>query len=318
MIEVAIADWLHDIAGISPLVQGNLLQSAVAVAALWIVRWLAVRYLLGRIDDPVVRYRTRKILGYFAALIGIIVVGRIWYAGIGPLATYLGLLSAGLAIALRELIANVAGWLFIVWRRPFDVGDRVQVGDTAGDVIDLRIFQFSLLEIGNWVNADQTTGRIIHVPNAMVFTQPLANYNRGITYIWNEIPVLVTFESDWQSAKMMLNEIIHARADNLGHQAALDLRRASSNFLLGDVDLNPRVYTSLEESGVLLTLRYLCNPRQRRSTAEHIWEDILRAFASREDIDFAYPTTRLYDNRTEGKPEARAAASLDHHENGHS
>ena len=78
---------------------------------------------------------------------------------------------------------------FIIWRHPFRVGDRIQVGDQAGDVIDLRIFQFSLMEIGNWVAADQSTGRIIHVPNGIVFTHPLANYSLGFDYIWNEIPI---------------------------------------------------------------------------------------------------------------------------------
>src|SRR5207247_865051 len=93
---------------------------------------------------------------------------------------------------------------FILWRRPFEVGDRVQIGPHAGDVIDLGLFQFTLNEIGAWVNADQSTGRIIHVPNGKVFTDPVANYNKGFRYIWNEVPVVVTFESDWRKAKQIL------------------------------------------------------------------------------------------------------------------
>ena len=74
-------------------------------------------------------------------------------------------------------------------------------------LIDLRIFQFTLMEIGNWVDADQSTGRIVHVPNGSVFVTPLANYAKGFQYIWNEIPVLVTFESDWRRAKEILEGI---------------------------------------------------------------------------------------------------------------
>jgi small-conductance mechanosensitive channel len=97
-------------------------------------------------------------------------------------------------------LANLAGWVFIVWRHPFRVGDRVQIGEHAGDVVDLRIFQFSLMEIRNWVEADQSTGKIIHIPNGIIFTSPLANYTHGFNYLWNEIPITITFESDWEKA----------------------------------------------------------------------------------------------------------------------
>ena len=68
-------------------------------------------------------------------------------------------------------------------------------------MIDQRAFQFTLLEIGNWVDADQTTGRVVHVPNGKIFTEPLVNYNQGLEYIWNEVSVTVTFESNWRKAK---------------------------------------------------------------------------------------------------------------------
>ncbi|MBZ0199912.1 MAG: mechanosensitive ion channel family protein [Ignavibacteriaceae bacterium] len=80
---------------------------------------------------------------------------------------------------------------FILERKPFTVGDRIQTGDVAGDVIDLRIFRFTRMEISNWVDAEQRTGRTIHVPNGKVFTEWQANYSTGFQYIWNEISVLV-------------------------------------------------------------------------------------------------------------------------------
>lgn len=80
-----------------------------------------------------------------------------------------------LAETQLKLVSSVL-WLFILWRRPFELGDRIQIGEDAGDVIDSRIFQFTILEIGNWVAADQSTGRLIHIPNQSVFTTPLANH----------------------------------------------------------------------------------------------------------------------------------------------
>ena len=92
----------------------------------------------------------------------------------------------------------MAGWLFIVGKRPFTVGDRIEVDGSAGDVIDVSLFQFTMLEIGNWVDADQSTGRIIHVPNRFAFNKSLANFTQSFGFIWNEANVLITFESDWE------------------------------------------------------------------------------------------------------------------------
>ncbi len=287
--------------------QGQLLRSVLLIAFLWLLWWIAVRFGISRIDETTLRYRTQKSLNYLIFILGFLLIGRIWFVGIESLATFLGLLSAGLAISLKDAIVSVVAWLFILSRRPFEVGDRIQIGQFAGDVIDQRIFQFTLMEIGNWVDADQTTGRIIHIPNSIVFTEPQANYSKGTRYIWNEIPVLLTFESDWQSAKKILQEIVSKRTQQLEESAQQDLRRASSRFMLRHIDFEPRVYTNVKDSGVLLTLRYLCEPRRRRVSAEVIWEDILHAFADHNNIDFAYPTLRYYDNTVEGKEGARAA-----------
>ena len=75
-------------------------------------------------------------------------IGRLWLEGIGTLVTYLGLLSAGIAIALQDLIVALAGWMFIVWRRPFVVGERLEIDGQMGDVLDIRLFPFSMPEIG--------------------------------------------------------------------------------------------------------------------------------------------------------------------------
>jgi small-conductance mechanosensitive channel len=230
----------------------------------------------------------------------------IWLEAIRSLGTFLGLLSAGIAIALKDLVASLAGWIFILWRRPFQLGDRIQIGSRAGDVIDIRIFQFTLLEIGNWVAADQSPGRVIHVPNAQVLNEPIANYTAQFEFIWNELPILVTFESDWRKAKEILHGILQAKVAGAVADAEKSIKTASRKFLIHFRKLTPKVYTSVEDSGVLLTLRFICHARQRRGTAEEIWESILDAFDREPDIDFAYPTTRMFHNPLEGKQGARA------------
>jgi len=141
-------------------------------------------------------------------VLGLLALVLVWSTVIRSIGTFLGLLSAGLVIALKDLVADVAGWVFILARRPLDLGDRIQIGPHAGDVVDRGIFQFAIMEIGNWVEADQSTGRVIHVPNALVFTEPLANYSAGFAFLWNELPVMVTFESDWKRAKELLTALV--------------------------------------------------------------------------------------------------------------
>ena len=255
---------------------------------------VANRVIRRKIDNPKRKYHLNRVILYVYTILVIILVGHIWISGIQSLTTFLGLASAGLAIALHDTIANIAGWLFIITRKPFTVGDRIQIGETSGDVIDIRVFQFSLIEIGNWVEADQSTGRIVHVPNSKVLREPLSNYQIGFNYIWNEIPVLLTFESNWKKAKEILNRIAHDKTENLSEDAQQQIRCAAEKYLIFYNTLTPIIYTSVKESGVMLTIRYIVKPRQRRTTEELVWESILDAFAEESDIELAYPTTRFY------------------------
>lgn len=261
------------------------------------VVWLASH----RIVDPTTRYTAVKTINYLLGFAAILVLLRIWIGGFTGLAASLGILSAGLAIALHAPLTNLAGWIFLTLRRPFGVGDRIQIGDHAGDVIDLRLFAFSLVEIGNWVDADQSTGRILHIPNGKVFQETVANYTQGFNFVWDEMPVTVTFESDWRRAKQILSEVAQRHSAINSEQAREEVRKAANRYLIRYEHLTPIVWTSVADIGVTLTLRYLAAPRSRRSIANAIWEDILDEFWDASDIDFAYPTTRYYDNRTEGK-----------------
>lgn len=297
-----VTEWLRDTFGMGPQSQARLLGTLVVLVLLWFLRRLVMAAVRRRTDDVRLRYRWQKLTAYATGLVGLFLVARIWLEGFGSVATFLGLASAGLAIALKDLLVNMAGWAFILWRRPFVVGDRIQIGDRAGDVIDIRLFQFSLLEIGNWVEADQSTGRVLHVPNGRVMTDVTANYTRGFNYIWNELPVLVTFESNWRKARDILLRVVREQATEITGPAERHIKEVSQQFLISYTTLTPTVYTSVADSGVLLTVRYLCVPRERRTSAERLWEAILDGFAPHADIDFAYPTRRFFDHRVEGKP----------------
>lgn len=305
-----ISLWLQQNIGIGAATQGKILASLVTILVLWILRQVLLHTLIRRIKDPRSRYQWRKTSAYILFIVGVLVIWPIWIEGFRSIATYLGLVSAGMAVALRDPITDLIGWAFIMWRRSFEVGDRIQIGDYAGDVVDQRIFKFSLMEIGNWVDADQSTGRILHIPNGMIFTHVLANYTKGSQYIWNEIPVLVTFESDWKKAKRLLQEVAREHSEELVGSAEQSFRNAAKRYMLQYGTLTSIVYTSVKASGVLLTIRYLCEPRKRRDSTQTMWESILEGFGQHPDIDFAYPTQRFYDYSREGDREALTSLSM--------
>ena len=293
MIDNLNIDWLAKIFTYSSI-QVKFIATFIAILVFIFIRRFVLKIVFKKTDDALIRYRWQKTSSYIIYVFALIVVGRIWFKGIQSIATYLGLLSAGVAIALKDPLTNITGWFFILSRTPFAVGDRIQVGVHSGDVIDINFFKFTLMEIGHWGEGEQSSGRIIHIPNGKVFTETLANYGKGFKYIWNEVPVLVTFESDWKKAKKILNQISIKHAEHVSKAAARKFKETSKLFMMYKPDFNPQVYTKVEDSGILLTIRYLCNPRKRRITSQMIWEDILDEFANYENIDFAYPTTRFY------------------------
>src|SRR5439155_813655 len=118
---------------------------------------------------------------------------------------------------------------------------------------------------------------------------------------------LVSFESDWEKAKQLLLEIVRRDSEEIARAAEHSVRETTRKFMIFYTNLTPTVYTSGHDSGVLLTLRYLCEPRQRRVTEQEIWEDILREFAKHDDIDPAYLTRRGFNHVAEGKPGTRAS-----------
>ncbi len=274
----------------------DVINTLLILLVLWILRGISYRLIYRRFRADTLKYYTwRKLVSYLFVALGIILIGRLWLSGWTTLVTYLGLVSAGLAIALQDLIVSLAGWLFIIWRRPFEVGDRIEISDHMGDVIDIRLFAFSILEVGGnyGVHAEQSTGRIIHIPNGTVFKEPVMNTHQGVPYVWNEMPVMVTFESDWQKAKKILTNIITELAPDV-EEGMRRYQKRADRFVISYNNLAPTIYTSVADSGVVLTMRYLVEPRRRRGSEHQIWEAILNAFSLHWDIDFAYPTQREY------------------------
>jgi len=268
--------------------------SIIIIVLMWLTKFFINKIVKKQTKSVKIQYKWRKFTNYFITTISIFIIGKIWFNIFQTITTFLGLVSAGVAIALKDVLLNIAGWVYIISRKPFDVGDRVQIKNFSGDVIDTGIFEFSLLEISNWVKGDQSTGRIIHIPNGKILTEGIYNYTKEFNYIWEELPILLTFESNWKKAKKILNSILKKSFTDVDITVEKQIKKAANKLMIKYEKLTPIIYTSVEESGVLLTLRFLCQPRNRRTTNNNLWEEILNAFEKNKDINFAYPTQRIY------------------------
>ena len=295
-----LIELISEHSGISSHYVEKLLLSAFVIFLTIVFRWIVVRVLSKRMADVRSKYYWIRAAKYSIGVLNIIILILIWSSEFESFATFIGLVSAALTIALKDMFINMAGWIFILVRKPFQIGDRVQIGEHLGDVIDTRVFQFTINEIGNWVDADQSTGRIIHIPNGKVFTTPQANFNQGFSHIWHEINVLITFESNWKKAKEILTEIVTRHAASLTKVAEKKLLEASKKYMILYNKLTPIVYTKVKDSGVQLSMRFLITPHRRRGTEQAIWEEVLDAFAENSDITLAYPTQRIFYQPQEG------------------
>lgn len=295
-----------DIAGIFTSLADNAAYQKLVVTAVTLILVVAAAKLLNGILYRTVKesaryYKAKKRVYYVTTTLYLMFLIALWSDSARTLATYLGFLSAGVAIALKDVLVNIAAWFFIVIRRPFGVGDRVEIAGHIGDVIDFRLFQFTLLEVSGTPEGEQSTGRITHVPNEFVFLHPLINYNRGFKYVWNEIKVLLTFESDWETAKGLFLSIAEKHSLHLTDAASAMIKEAGRRYMIHYKNLTPIVYTNVKESGIELSLRYLCAPKKKRDTIAKIWEDILKALEENPAIQLAYPTVRIY--QMQGKQE---------------
>ncbi len=289
----------------------SLREGAIYSSIVWSVLVALVIYLISRgIQSQLLktattleaRHRIRRSTGWVGTGAFLLVAAFIWGSNIEDPSVFFGILGAGLALSMQETLLCIAGWALAVWNRLFTIGDRIEVNGQKGDVIDIGIFHTVLLEVGNWVDAEQSTGRLLIVPNSNFFRHCTFNYTEGFPFLWNELAITVTFESDWQRAKAIMLQQAQEEAAKIEEEVRRQIRAMQGHYAIHYQRLTPIVYTRIATEGVRLTLRYLVPARRRRTMDHEIAEGILEDFAQEPRVDFAYPTTRFYRNPNEGKP----------------
>lgn len=254
-------------------------------------------------------YQRRNAFKTIVSVIAIILIVVLWARLLEHTGTFLGILGAGVAIALREPLLSIAGRIAILAGRMFSVGDRIQIHNMSGDVIDVGFFYIRMMEIGNWIKADQATGRILQIPNSQVFGTPIYNYTQNFSYIWDEVVLPITYASNLEAATQILTEVGAQYTREFMQTAEADLERMRRSFLIPAFDLKPHVFLRVTSNWLELSLRYVTDPKKRRQATNFIFQEVFKRLREHNDIQIGSTTMDLTiheDDKNEGTPEKAA------------
>lgn len=285
-----LGQWLLD-----PTV-GKIVIVLVGLTILVAVVRLGQRSLGRYVRDPDVRYRARKgltFLGYLAAFLFLTVVFR---NQLGGLTVAFGVAGAGIAFALQEVITSVAGWVAIAFGGFYRTGDRVQLGGIRGDVIDIGLLRTTLMECGEWVEADLYTGRIVRIANSFVFKEPVFNYSADFPFIWDELKLPVKYGTDHRLAREILLRVAREIVGQYSDEAGIAWRDVARRYVIEEASIQPAVTMTANDNWIELTLRYIVDYRGRRATKDRLFARLLDEIdATAGRVGIASTTFRLVD-----------------------
>lgn len=261
---------------------------------IWVIVKSIQKNFFTKIKDNDNRYRAKKFSGFIGFLLFIILVTIVFNDKLGGLTVAFGVAGAGVAFSLQELIASIAGWILIMFGGFYKSGDRVQFGGIKGDVMDIGVLRTTIMEIGQWVDGDLYTGRIVLVANSFVFKEPVFNYSGDFPFLWDEIKIPIQYGSNYSKAKTILMTIGKEVAGDLTSKSTEKWHLMQDKFRLEEAQTEPMVSLIANDNWVEFTLRYVVNYKKRRITKSTLFTRILEDIESTNgEIKFASATFEL-------------------------
>ena len=289
-MEEFIRHWLLD-----PTV-GKFVAAFIGILIIvTLVRFLK-RYLFRYIKDSANRYRARKFVTFFGYSIGVIVIAAIFSDKLRGLTVALGIAGAGIAFALQEVIASVAGWLAVSAGNFYKTGDRIQLGGIMGDVIDIGILRTTLMECGQWVKADLYNGRIVRIANSFVFKEPVFNYSGDFQFLWDEIVMPVKFGCDYKLAKEIFHKVTNEVTGEYIERARNAWKEMVTKYMIEDAKVDPMITIKVTDNWMEFTIRYVVDYKKRRMTKDILFTRIIEEIDKTDGrVGIASTTLQLVD-----------------------
>ncbi|GFE60633.1 mechanosensitive ion channel family protein [Geobacter sp. AOG2] len=285
-----VINWVLD-----PTV-GKILTVIIGFIIIRILTLAVQKGLLSRIASNDTRYRFRKLANFTGSLAAIILLTIVFSNKLGSLTVAFGVAGAGIAFALQEVIASIAGWVALSFGNFYSVGDRVQLGGITGDVIDIGVLRTTLMETGQWVNADLYNGRIVRVANSFVFKEPVFNYSGDFPFLWDEITVPVKYGSDGKLARKILQKVADDALGGFVPETRKTWHEMVNKYRIENARIEPTVTLIANDNWMEFTVRYVTDFKQRRSTKDVLFTRIMEEFDATEGrVSLASSTFQLVD-----------------------
>jgi small-conductance mechanosensitive channel len=265
----------------------------VATATYLVFEILLIKVGSSRISDKQTRYTLNKVFYILSIVIFVIVSTLLVVEDPSSLLVAFGIIGAAIAFALQDVFKNFVGSIIIMVGNLFRVGDRIEIEGFYGDVMDIGLMNSTLMEIREWVDGDQATGRISLVPNGLVIARTLHNYTKDHSFIWDEIFIPVTYDSNWRSAIEIVTQVISRESDEVTRRAEEEIERLGEKYYLSRSVIQPAVYLKFTDNWIALYARYTTDVRNRRVVNSRLSKLILERLEAEPDITVASQTSTV-------------------------
>ncbi|HXC07385.1 MAG TPA: mechanosensitive ion channel domain-containing protein [Steroidobacteraceae bacterium] len=276
---VAIEAQTHDALkslGVRSLVLAVLLALIFTAAEVW--GRAVVRY----VPDPRRRYQHLLLRKIALWSLVVVIVGFAFASELGSIVTFAGLITAGLAVAMQSVLVSIVGYFFLIGKYGIRVGDRVQIGEVTGEVIELGLVRMYLMELGGH-GMFGPTGRVVAFANSIVFqvSSGLFKQIHGVNFVWREIVLNLPARIDFAAAKEKLETAMAAALkdyrDEIVRQTR-EIQRATSTSSGGDAQ--PRVQLIFSAAGVEAHIRYPVYPQNAAEIDERVSQHLLEVVSA--------------------------------------
>jgi small-conductance mechanosensitive channel len=250
-------------------------------------------YAAKKVKDSKTRYSLRKIISILTLVVFSVVFVSIWIVETQNVLIAIGLIGAAIAFAIQDIFKNFIGGLMIFLNGIYRVGDRIEINERFGDVIDISVFYTTLMETREWVSGDQVTGRLTIVPNGLVLNSAVENYTRDFNFIWDEITIPITYDSDWKEGTTKILDIVTKETGDVTENAKKMIERIEGKYYFAKKSLEPAIFLTLTDNWITFGIRYVTEVRQRRVIHDRLSRIILSEIEKSEKIKIASATMNI-------------------------
>ena len=248
-----------------------------------------------RVKDSKTRYSLRKVISILSISSLLIVLVTIWITETQNILVAVGLIGAAVAFAIQDVFKNFIGGITILLNGLYHVGDRIEINQKYGDVIDISIFYTTLMEIREWVSGDQVTGRLTLIPNSSVLAGAIQNYTRDFDFIWDEITIPITYDSDWNEASNKILEIVKNETQTVSENARSGMQKLEGKYYFTKRAFEPGIFITLTDNWISFGIRYVTEVRSRRVLHDRLSRQILAEIEKNGKIKVASSTINITD-----------------------